>query len=576
MRKTKPDELTRSKPVIREKELIRCGDGTLEKRKGVYIVHLKGSYEEMGWQHGKLAAEVCGDVVVSYFLDVVASLVKHTLPSLAGIVNSLLKWLFYTLNKKRIGRPLMDQIRGMADALGLSYSANAKGVFVPDILHFLIGKTFPAYIPVPPSCSGFMARGTATEGGKLIVGRNFDFFGQGVWDENNALIFLEPEEGQKFCWIGALGVPASGQGMNESGLIVSMYTKFNRDVRFTGIPLFTLLGNILQKCESVDDTLKLIAEQPRLCGLSLLVVDSKARDAAVAGFSANNMEIVRPEKDVLVRTNHYTSEKMKKFEVGPYPCVLHSTSRFNRIHSLLEEKRGQLTSSDVPVLLSDNIDFYENRQRLAGYIIRACNNSQSIAFSPDEDAMWIANGPFPVCTSEEYMGFRISALFNRERDMYEIEDLDGAGNMSLSEREAQKHFQEAWTAYFDNNKDDLAVQYLRKAEECAPEEPVFPRLAGFLLMKRDKFVQALPFMERNAAYEYKHDIMKAEALLWLGRCLDLNGMRNEALEKYRQASEIDVFPVSGAAKKHLNRPFKRKGLAKVSPEFMVGTVLAKY
>jgi hypothetical protein len=567
---------TTDSSVMRDGEMIRCGNGTLERRKGICIVHLKGSYAEMGWQHGKLALEVCGDVVASYFNEIIASLVGHTFPALAGIANSMSKWLFYTLNKERIGHPIMDQIRGMTEASGMPFSMVAKSVLVPDIIHFLIAKTFPGFITVAPSCSGFMAKGAATEGGKLIVGRNFDFFGQGVWDENNALIFMEPEEGQKFFWIGALGVPASGQGMNESGLIVSLHTKFNRDVRFTGIPLFTLISKILEKCESIDDVLKAIAEQPRICGMSLVTVDSKTRDAAVAGFSASNMEVVKPENDVLVRTNHYVSDDMKRVEVAPYPWLLHSTSRFNRIHEMLKEKRGRLKPSDVPVLLADNVDFYENRQRLAGYIVRACNNSQAIAFSPDEDAMWIGNDPFPVCASERFMGFRISALFNRERDRYEIEDMDGAGNMSPSEREAQKHFQAAWAAHLDYHKDDLAVQYLRKAEECEPEEPVFPRLAGFLLMKAGKSVQALPFMERNAAYEYEHAVMKAEAFLWLGRCLDLVGRRNEAAERYRQASEIDAFPVCDAAKKHLNAPFKRKDLAKVSPEFVVGTVIAKY
>ena len=561
---------------MRDGEILYCGNGSLEKRKGVYIAHLKGSYREMGWQHAKLASEVCGDVVPMYFDDIVALLVGHTYPVVAGIANWLLKWIFYTLNRKRIGHPLMDQVEGMAEAFGAPVSMGAKGLLVPDIIHFLVGKTFPGYLPMAPSCSGFMARETATADGKLIVGRNFDFFGQGIWDENSALIFLEPEAGQKFCWIGALGVPASGQGMNESGLIVSLYTKYNKDVRFTGIPLFTLTSNILEKCESLDDVLKLIAEQPRICGVSLLAVDSKTRDAVVAGFSAHNMEVVRPEHDILVRTNHYTSERMKSLEVAPYPYLLHSISRFNRLHILLEEKRGNLKPSDVPALLADNIDYYENRQRLAGYILRACNNVTSIAFSPDEDALWIGNEPVPVCTSEKFMGFRVSALFNGERERYEIADMDGAGNITASEREAQKHFQAAWAAYFDYDKNNLAIQHLRRAEECIPEEPVFPRLAGFLLMKEKKFAQALPFMERNAAYDYKHDIMKAEALLWFGRCLDLAGMRNEALEKYRQASEINVSPLSDAAKKHVHRPFKRKGLAKVSLEFMIGTVLAKY
>jgi len=565
-----------STEVTTDGGLIKCGKGTLEKRNGIYIAQLEGSYEEIGYQHGRLAAEVCGDLVGSYFYETIEMLIRHSVPAFAGPAGRFLKSLFLGLNRKRVGKNMQALIRGFSDALGLPRSRTEKILFVPDIIHFLLGKAFPQFAPAPPSCSGFMARDSATAGGRLLVGRNFDFFGQGVWDPNNALIFVRPDGGQKYCWIGALGVPGSGQGMNESGIIISLHTKFQRDVHLTGTPLFVILTGILEKCENLDHAIRELTSRPRMCGLSLFVVDSRNRDAAVIGFSSNNYEVVRPEKDVLVRCNHYVTGEMKKLEIDVYQWMLHTKSRFNRIHEMIEEKRGALAPEDIPAIMADCTDYWEKRKRLAGCIVGATNNAQSVALSPDEDSMWLGNGPFPVCFSERFEGFRISALFSGDRNNYEIDPLPGGDPLDATEKAARGHYQAAWTAHLEDFRDDLSIFHLRKAAELAPGEPVYPRLAGFLLLKNERYEQALPMFEKNAAYDYRSELMRAEALLWLGRCLDLLGRRDEAVARYREAAALDQHPVSRAAARNVNSPFRPGQLSGISPEFVVGTVLAKY
>jgi len=70
--------------------------------------------------------------------------------------------------------------------------------------------------------------------------------------------------------------------------------------------------------------------------------------------------------------------------------------------------------------------------------------------------------------------------------------------------------------------------------------------------------------------------MRAEPHLWLGRCLDLLGRRQEAVAQYDIAAQIDTPPVSTAAVRHKDKPFKAYQLFNVSPEPIVGAVLAKY
>ncbi len=561
-------------PASYELHLERAG-GTLVRRKGVYIAQLRGSYADMGRQHGELAAAVCGDVVLQYMGGLVTKLVAHAIPSCAGAIGGLLKWWFHRRNRRELGEDLRAHLAAMARAYGLDPVQGERIFLVPDLIHYLAGRSF-ATLAAPPMCSGFFACGNATKDGKLLIGRNFDFFGRGVWNTNNAIIVLHPEHGQRICWIGALGAPASGQGFNESGLMVGLHSKFTRDVCTKGSPLFAIVLDVLAECRTLEQAIARITAKPRVCGLTLFVVDTRARTAAAVGFSAHHAEVVRPEHDVLARTNHYTTGEMQRLEGMPHPWRANSYGRFQRLTELLSEKRGVLMVDDVPLILSDCRDPFEQRQRVTGSILAGANNVQSLVLSPDDDAVWLANGDYPVCHSERFLGFRVSALLDGDAPRYEIHDLPGACQLSETERAALAEYEQAWSAHLDQLDNSRAVFHLRRAAELLPGEVIFPRMAGLILLKEQKYELALPLLVRNTEYDYRDSLMRAESHVWAARCLDLMGRRAEAIAQYEAAAKLDAPPVSTAAGRHRTKPFRRKDLFYVAPEFIVATGLAKY
>jgi len=555
--------------------ILERGGGTLEKRKGVYIVQLRGTCAQMGEQHAMLAMEICGDALPEYFNNLIEKMVAHAVPALAKPLGAFLKRFFHFRNRERMGEDSIAIMGGLAKIFGVSPKYAERIFFVPDILHYLAGRAFPP-LAFPPMCSGFFACGDATKDGKLIIGRNFDFFGRGVWNTSNAIIVMHPDNGQTYCWLGALGSTGSGQGFNESGLVISLHTKFTGDVSTSGVPIFALCQRVLSECATLDEAVAVVKSQPRMVGLTLFVADTKARTAAAIGFSARHLEIVRPENDTLVRTNHYTTEPMRKLEVAPHVWQQNSRGRFQRVTELLAEKHGRLSPTDVPRILSDCIDPFEGCKRVAGSVVAGCNNSQSLVISPDDDAIWIGNADFPVCHSKTFAGFRISALLGGDRENYELEDLAGAGQLDETETEALKEYEDAWSNYNDNLNADQAVYHLRRAAALLPEEVIFPRMAGVLLLKEKKYAQALPLLIKNTEYPYKNDIMRAEAHVWAGRCLDLLKRHSEAVPHYEIAASLDAKTISAAAKRHINSPFKARQLFDVTPEFICGTGLAKY
>jgi hypothetical protein len=554
---------------------IERSGGTLVRCKGIYIAQLRGSYADMGRQHGELAAAVCGDVVLRYMSGLVTKLVAHAMPSVAGPVGSLLKWWFHWRNRAELGEHLRAHLTAMARAYGLDPVQVERVFLVPDIIHFLAGRSFTP-LAAPPMCSAFFACGGATKDGKLLIGRNFDFFGRGIWNANNAVIIMHPEGGQRFGWVGALGAPASGQGFNESGLVVGLHTKFTRDLSTKGSPLFAIVRDVLAECRTLEQAIARITSRPRICGLTIFVADTRARTAAAVGFSARHAEVMRPENNLLVRTNHYTTAEMQRLEVTPHPWRANSHGRFQRLTELLREKRGVLTGEDVPWLLSDCVDPFEQRKRVAGSVVAGANNVQSLVLSPDDDALWLANGDYPVCHSERFLGFRLSALLDGDAARYEIADLPGARQLSDMERAALTEYEQAWSQHFDHFDNSRAVFHLRRAAELLPSEPIFPRLAGLILLKERKYELALPLLLRNGEYDYRDPLMRAESHVWAGRCLDLMGRRAEAIAQYEVAAKLDAPPVSTAARRHRTQPFRQKDLLYVAPEFIVATGLAKY
>jgi hypothetical protein len=569
-----PDMATNNLSIAEEMRIERSG-GTLVRHKGIYIVHLRGTYRDMGRQHAELASAVCGDVVFQYMNGLTRKLVAHAIPAIAGTAAAALQRGFRWRNRNALAGDMREHLAGMAEGFGVDPAALEHGILFPDILHYLAGRAFTP-LAAPPLCSGFFAEGEATKDGNLLIGRNFDFFGRGVWNSNQAIIVLHPNGGQRMCWVGALGVTASGQGFNESGLVVGLHTKFTRDVRTKGEPLFKIVHEVLATCTTLDEAIARITARPRICGLTLFVVDTRARTAAAVEFSARHAEIVRPEKGVLIRTNHYTTPAMQRLEVAPRPWRAHSQARFQRLTELLRERRGLLTPEDAPRLLSDCVDPFEQRTRVAGSIVAATNVVQSLVMSPDDDALWLARGDCPVSHSDRYLGFRVSALLDGDAGRYAIDDLPGASPLGETERAALFEYEQAWSEYMDRLDSHRAVFHLHRAAALQPEEPIFPRMAGLLLLKEKKYAQALPLLLRNASHEHRDPMARAEAHVWAGRCLDLMGRRDEAIAQYALAATLDAPPVSTAAQRHQKKPFRARQLFDVAPEFVTGTALAKY
>ncbi len=549
---------------------------------GLYIMELSGGFEQMGRQHAELVRGITDDIVVKYYVDFLEKLVKHTpigaIQWLPPKIANMIYGLFVSMNKKNIGDLLLSHARGFVSQYGMSEKTLYKAVLFADILHFLAGKAMKNMCYMGDGCSCFMVRDKATKDGKMYVGRTFDFYGNGYWDEYQSLIVMKPDRGQKFLWVGTLGLPVGGFGENEAGIGVMMLTKFCTDVSLKGQLLFSMLMQTLSQAESLDDVKKLIEAKKRIGALTLFVYDKNRRDATAFAFSANRLEVNRPENDILVHTNHFITDKMKQIEVAPTPWSRHSNARYNRLESLFKANYGNVTIEDAVAAMADTFDYNEGRRRIVGDIVGAINNAHVAIAAPDDGAIYVARDKYPVCHSEKYYGYNVKALLTGKGNI-EMPDVENPNKLTDREKLAITLFNDAWGESLDRYNDDGAIYNLRRAAGVMPQEPIYHRLIAHLLLKKKNYTDALSAFEKNQELTLRHCKEKharAESILWVGRCQDLLGNREKAIEQYKKVAAEGDAEVTSGANKNIKKPFRASEVSMVEVEFIVGGPIAKY
>ena len=193
------------------------------ERNGWIFVHLEGTPDEVGRQHGRLLATEIKEV-----LRVLKPFLKETTKR---------DWPFYRDAAQKVLWPrLEDEYRREID--GIVAGLNSAGVEADrwDVLALNGIEELPYYyVPMldkkegkppithaPGNCSAFIATGSATKDGKIVVGHNnwTNYVVGGRW---NVVYDIRPEKGHRLIMDGLPGVIVSDDdfGANARGIVVT-------------------------------------------------------------------------------------------------------------------------------------------------------------------------------------------------------------------------------------------------------------------------------------------------------------------------------------------------------------------
>ncbi len=553
----------------------RLGPAWHHKVKGLHVLKVKGSFREMGEQHGTLLRDVIPQGPVPYFRAHVERLLGR---SVGPVAPALFTALRATVGR-RVARNLPDfaaeTARGIARGAGLPEDAFLDGCIMPDTLMWAVARMIELRVPGPAvahrmalglGCTSAMAWGGATTDGKLLHARNFDYHGTRAWPSTAAVVFHEPDRGQRYVSITAAGVGLGGvTAMNEAGLSLTVHQHMFTDrTRLGGIPIGTIGDLVMREARNLDDAERILGAYRPIGCWTYLVSDGRRREVLCWEEDPGRHVAHRtgPGDQTFAYANIFFDEELGRSESNLYGSYWRNNeARLRRARELLANRPAPLDPAGMAAILGDVGD---PRCRVADAIAMTITTA-SVVFKPEDGVVWVATGEAPT-SRNAYVPFEIGRE-DHAPDLGEI-----AARPSSAGDEAFASYGRAHIAYLDEHDLPAARRYLRAARELDPRQPVYHAVAGLVALEVGDAADAERCLSAALAAGHPHQERVSGFHLWRGRARDLHGQRAAAVSDYRAVfARPSDHPVRTAAARGLRRPYTRP---RVAVDFVLGDVVA--
>lgn len=362
----------------------KCGDD-------LFVCYTEGNPEERGYAYGALMPDLMSFQKKALFQrmeEVVdGELYRKFLIRLVKFYNSdITDYLTEEQQREVYGLSLADShdFDSMADRYELQLSLHSAHD---------IGHAMQDYMLV--GCSSFVLNDSKTTDSTLLFGRNFDFYCGDDFSKVKVLSVCKPDCGYAFAsvtWGGMLGVLS---GMNEKGLAVCINASKLDTPKSVAMPISMLVRHILIHCKSIDEAYVEAKKMKTFVAENIVVASAYDNDMAIIEKSPEDIELYRsPNKDMLLCTNHFQSEKFMQDERNL--MNINQTDTKYRIELLAENlsKKEKLNAEDaMSVLLNpfgkggENIGF-GNEMAINQLIAH-----HSVVFEPEKLNIYVCTQP---------------------------------------------------------------------------------------------------------------------------------------------------------------------------------------
>jgi len=235
---------------------------------------------------------------------------------------------------KKVFPDILDEVQGFADACHAPY----------EHLEALI-LSVGAFKP-PTACSVF----AASSGSDVLFGRNYDFYYR--FKENSESYLTSPSNG--YSSVGNTDVFVGREdGVNEKGLAIGMNFVSPRTVR-PGINFALLVRCILDKCATVEESVKVLTNAHHLAADNYLIADREG-SIAVVEACPDRVRVRRPEKEsnFMVSANHFLHSDMLPLE-NQKERPPDSELRYAAVYEKLQQFNGKVTVKQAQKILANH------------------------------------------------------------------------------------------------------------------------------------------------------------------------------------------------------------------------------
>jgi hypothetical protein len=386
---------------------------------GWTYVHLEGTPSEIGFQHGYLLAPEIRDAEKVISLE----LTHDTKRSWAFFRDAARKELW-----PHIEAQYREELTGIAEGLkarGVKLDVwdvvalNAWLEWNPYYVNWYEKqhKTQLTKLTAAEHCSAFVATGSCTKDGRVVMGHNA---WTGYLDgERWTMVFdIAPATGNRILMDGFPGLIHSGDdfGVNSAGIMItettiSRFHGWNPD----GIPEFVRARKAMQYSASIDDFSKWMTEGNNGgYANTWLVADRKTNEIGSLELGLKNVTLKRSKDGYFVGSNFPENEKLAadETEFDLKDMGQSANARRVRWEQLMAENKGKIDVAAGQRFLGDHYDTFSKKEEadertLCGHIDLSPRGSEP--WQPPHGIAGAVQNKVTDAAMAEQMSFTVAA-----------------------------------------------------------------------------------------------------------------------------------------------------------------------
>ncbi len=355
----KPPPIPPDATVLKLKPETRDGRVWLGKswfghREGLPVVCLKGTPFEIGYANGLLLQPQMR-TLENEFLDMVHGYVPE------GLRMDLIKDYIIYRNRHLtdyVSRDRQLELLGITlgnpdvhPELGPYYNRLLNYHAAHDVSYMLIDNPLIS----KAGCTAFGAWGTATMGGHLITGRNFDWEAAEVFSRDRVVILCEPDGRIPFASLSWAGMAGVVSGMNRAGVSVTVNGAPSSLPGETATPVALVARDILEQAHNLTEATQIL-RNAKVFVSTIWLVGSRTdgRFISVEKSPARTEVRESTNNNSIVCGNHFLTAALGgDARNQTYTAEATSVSRAARMSELIEGTQGKLDAVLAAEFLRD-------------------------------------------------------------------------------------------------------------------------------------------------------------------------------------------------------------------------------
>jgi Phospholipase B len=339
------------------------------EKNGWTFVHLEGQPVEIGFQHGYLLATEIEDMLRVIMLEQ-----SH---------DNQKDWQFFrdaarTMMWPHIEQEYREELQGIVDG------ANAKGVKLDmwDVVALNGALEWEYYVKqynkehgipssaslvAPEHCSAFVATGSYTKDGKIVIAHN-NWTGYLDGQRWTIIFDIAPAKGSRMLMDGLPGFIHSADDfvVNSDGIVITETTIGHfSGYDPAGIPEFVRARKAAQYSKSIDDFARIMKEGNNGgYANNWLLADVKTNEIASLELGLKNVTLERTKDGYFVGSNFPVNEKLihEETDFDTKDMSISANARHVRWEQLMAENKGKIDVTAAEHFLADHYDTFSKKE----------------------------------------------------------------------------------------------------------------------------------------------------------------------------------------------------------------------